>query len=335
MDREGNENAELVLELISFFRKARHEWVLSPRDVDFVDKFCRHHVPTLAQVYLLLAQKASRMAHAWVPRDANANVVRVSRGTLEGDVRDLERSAVLVVENANYDWQMIEALANLLGCEDIVAAKKDNRLGVYNGGGKHGASQHAVEQVATFTRTKRVVLVIDSDSYRPGERTNNHNQADAVVSEGGHSHVLRFREMENYIPNRALARQAKNSGAHARMAKRLESLKQLTAEQRAHFDMKYGFKGKPRKGPESSNRKPRRSGKAGQTYQVPPQHRDLYDGVDERHLITLQEGFGTDLPAFFLQEVRKGGISERDLDGLALGAADELRSMLDKIRNVI
>ncbi|MFE6004515.1 hypothetical protein ACFQ65_12345 [Streptomyces sp. NPDC056450] len=333
-DGEGNENAELVLRLISFFREARHDWVLSPLQVDAVNEFFQRHVPTLAKVYLLLAQKASGM-HAWVPRDASAGVVRVTSETLNGDVRDLERSAVLVVENATYDWQMIEALAHLLGCEDIVDAKKRSRLDVYNGGGKDGACRHAVDQAARFTRIKRVILVIDSDSFYPGERTNNHDKAEVVMQEGGNIHVLNFREMENYIPNRVLARQPRNPGAQANMAKRLESLKKMSAEQRAHFDMKHGFQGKTKRGSEYSKKKPRRSGGVGKTYCVPPHQRDLYDGVDEQDLITLQEGFGTDLPKLFLQEVRNGGISERDLDGLKLGATQELRMMLNKIRSVI
>nr|WP_240449165.1 hypothetical protein [Streptomyces harenosi] len=333
-DQEGNENAELVLKLISFFREARHDWVLSPRDVDAVDEFCRRHVPTLAQVYLLLAQKASGM-NVWSPSGASSGVVRITRETLKDDVRDLERPAVLVVENALYDWQMIEALARLLGCDDVIDAKEGSRLDVYNGGGKDGAARYAVDQVARFARIKRVVLVIDSDSYHPGQRTENHNKADAVARAGGYSHVLSFREMENYVPNRVLARQAKNSAAHANMARRLESLKRLSAEQRAHFDMKYGFKGKPKKKSEESKKKPRHAGKVAKTYHVPPQHRGLYDGVDERDLINLQEGFGTDLPGLFLREVRNGGIAERDLDGLELGATEELRLMLRKIRNVI
>lgn len=230
---------------------------------------------------------------------------------------------------------MIEAVARLLGCEDIVASKEAGHLDVYNGGGKDGASRYAVDQVAKFSRIKRVVLVIDSDSFCPGERTNNHKQADFLVQKGGSSHVLSFREMENYIPNRVLARQPNNSVAQAAMAKRLESLKKLSAEQRAHFDMKYGFKGKVKKRLESSRGKPRRSGKVAKTYHVPPNHRGLYDGVGERDLIILQEGFGTDLPGLFLQEVQRGGISEKDVDGLALGATSELRLMLEKIRSVI
>ncbi|MFF7792226.1 hypothetical protein [Streptomyces sp. NPDC007991] len=334
-DREGSENAELVLKLISFFREARHDWVLSPRDVDTVHEFCQRHVPTFAQIYLLLAQKASGMAHAWAPRGASAGVVRVTGETLKDDVRDLERSAVLVVENATYDWQMIEALANLLGCKDIVEAERNNRLDVHNGGGKDGACRLAIDQVAKFSRIKRVVLVIDSDSYRPGERTDNHNKAAAVGTEGGLSHVLRFREMENYIPNRVLARQARKSSAQARVSQRLESLKKLSAEQRAHFDMKHGFRGKSIRESRDSKRKPRSSGKVGTTFHVPHNHSNLYDGVETRDLIILQEGFGTDLSSLFLQEVKAGGISEKDLDGLGLGATQELRLMFEKIRNVI
>ncbi|BFP52600.1 hypothetical protein SCMC78_24070 [Streptomyces sp. CMC78] len=334
-DNEGYENAELVLKVISFFRETRHEWVLPPQHVDSVSDFLQRHVPTFAQVYLLLAQKASGLAHAWAPRGTSADVVMVTGETLADDVRDLGRPAVLVVENATYDWKMIEAVARLLGCEDIVASKEAGHLDVYNGGGKDGASRYAVDQVAKFSRIKRVVLVIDSDSFCPGERTNNHKQADFLVQKGGSSHVLSFREMENYIPNRVLARQPNNSVAQAAMAKRLESLKKLSAEQRAHFDMKYGFKGKVKKRLESSRGKPRRSGKVAKTYHVPPNHRGLYDGVGERDLIILQEGFGTDLPGLFLQEVQRGGISEKDVDGLALGATSELRLMLEKIRSVI
>ncbi|QIQ06848.1 hypothetical protein HA039_12055 [Streptomyces liangshanensis] len=328
---QGDENAELVLKLIAFFREARHEWVVSPHDVEAVQTFLQRHVPVLAQTYLLLAQKAS-MAQAWAPNSYTTGVVKVTGETLLGDIRDLERQAVLVVENAIYDWQMIEALARLLGCEDVIDAKEGNRLSVYNGGGKDGAIRHAVDQAAKFFRTRRVVLVIDSDSFHPADRTDNHEKADAAAHEGVSSHVLGFREMENYIPNRVLARQPRKVAGFSFMAKRLEALKNLSPEQRAHFDMKHGFKGKPQKG---ANRKERRSKKVGTTYFVPERHGDLYGDVAERDLIVLQEGFGTDLPSLFLEEVLRGGISERDLDGLGTRAAQELRSMFEIIRSVI
>lgn len=330
-DRQGDDNAELILRLIAFFREARHEWAISPRDVDAVHTFLERHFPVLAQSYLLLAQKAS-MAQAWAPHGGTAEVVRVAGETLMADIRDLERPAVLVVENATYDWQMIEALARMLGCEDVIEAKEGSRLGVYNGGGKDGATRHAVEQAAQFSRTKRVVLVIDSDSFHPTDRTGNHEKAEAVAHEGVSAHVLSFREMENYIPNRVLARQPKRAVGKSSMAKRLESLKTFAPEQRAHFDMKHGFKGKPKT---RSGRKGRHSGKVGTTYVIPPRHGDLYDEVAEQDLITLQEGFGTELPRLFLDEVMRGGISERDLDGLGLGAKQELRSMFETIRGVI
>ncbi|MFD8639139.1 hypothetical protein ACFV14_02395 [Streptomyces zaomyceticus] len=329
--RQGDENAELILKLIAFFREARHEWAISPRDVDAVYAFLERHLPVLAQSYLLLAQKAS-MAQVWAPHGGTAGVVRVAGETLTADIRDLERQAVLVVENAIYDWQMIEALARLLGCEDVIDAKAGSRLGVYNGGGKDGAIAHAVDQAAQFSRTKRVVLVIDSDSFHPMDRTGNHLKAEDAAREGVSAHVLRFREMENYIPNRVLARQPKKGVGMSSMAKRLESLKTFSPEQRAHFDMKHGFKGKPQKG---ADQKGRHSKKAGITYFIPPRHGDLYDEVAEPDLITLQEGFGTDLPGLFLQEVMRGGISERDLDGLGPGAKQELRSMFETIRGVI
>ncbi|WP_060178787.1 hypothetical protein [Streptomyces sp. IMTB 1903] len=329
--RQGDENAELILKLIAFFREARHEWAISPRDVDAVHTFLERHLPVLAQSYLLLAQKAS-MAQAWAPHGGTTGVVRVADETLTADVRDLELPAVLVVENAIYDWQMIEALARLLGCEDVIDAKEGRRLGVYNGGGKDGATRHAVDQAAQFSRTKRVVLVIDSDSFHPTDRTGNHEKAEAAACEGVSAHVLSFREMENYIPNRVLARQPKRTIGMSSMAKRLASLNTFSPEQRAHFDMKHGFKGKPQKG---ADQKGRHSGKAGTTYVIPPRHGDLYDEVAEQDLITLQEGFGTDLPSLFLQEVMRGGISERDLDGLGPGAKQELRSMFETIRGVI
>ncbi|MFC6596158.1 hypothetical protein [Kitasatospora paranensis] len=330
-DRQGDENAELILKLIGFFREARHEWVISPHDMDVVRAFLERHVPVLAQIYLLLAQKAS-MAQAWAPHGGTSGVVTVAGETLAADLRDLERPAVLVVENAVYDWQMIESLARLLGCEDVIDAKEDSRLGVYNGGGKDGATRHAVDQAAQFSRTKRVVLVIDSDSFHSTDRTGNHEKAEAAAREGVSSHVLSFREMENYISNRVLARQPKKAVGMSSMAKRLTSLKNFSPEQRAYFDMKHGFKGKSQRGPDQ---KGRHSGKAGATYVIPPRHGDLYDQVAEQDLITLQEGFGTDLPGLFLQEVMRGGISERDLDGLGPGAKRELQSMFEMIRGVI
>lgn len=333
-DRDGSEKAELVLRLISFFREARHDWALSPSDVDAVYEFCRRHVPTLAQAYLLLAQKAS-MAHFWAPHSSSSGTVKITSETLKDDVGDLERSAVLVVENAIYDWQMIEALARILGCSDVVQAKVDNRLDVYNGGGKDGAFRHAIDQIARFSRIRRVVLVVDSDRFHPGETTESHQRAGEMEDRGGHAHVLRFREMENYIPTRVLARQAKKTSSQAGMAKRLESLNRLSDEQRAYFDIKHGFKGKSTKGSRDARKKPRHPGKSGTTFHVPSQHRGLYDNVDERDLIALREGFGTDLPNLFLQEVQTGGVSEKDLESLGADATQELRLMLDKIRKVI
>lgn len=309
-------------------RSLRTMWIPS-------GSFFLQHVPTFAQVYLLLAQKASGKSYAWAPQEIGSGVVKVGGETLKSDVNDLERPALLVVENAFYDWQMIEALANLLGCGDIIQAKEANRLEVHNGGGKDGAARQAVELLAKFTRTKRLVLVIDSDSFHPEDQTDNHEKANIVERKGGHTHVLRFREIENYIPNRVLARQARKSSAQAGMAKRLESLKSLSADQRAHFDMKHGFRERSTGNFAGTERKPRHSGKVGRTFHVPRQHCGLYDDVPEQDLIILCEGFGTDLPGLFLREVRAGGISEADLDGLGLEATQELRSMFGKIRKVI
>ncbi|WP_424211883.1 hypothetical protein ACN20G_07160 [Streptomyces sp. BI20] len=330
----GAEDVDRVFKLISLFRESRHEWQLSPLECEAVDRFFRVNFPSLAPVYQEVAAKSSA-AGVWLPTRNAAEVVRVTGDTLLDDVLDLGRPAVLVVENAIYDWQMIEAIARILGFEDIIEAKEFFRLEIYNGGGKHGASVHAVEQAGKFARTKRVVLVLDGDSYHPDEPSPNFGYGAAVVREGGDSHVLIFREMENYIPNRVLARQPKIANLQAKQSKRLDSLKRLSVEQRAYFDMKNGFRGKGKNPPSFSERKPRHAHGSRGAYSINPRHLDLYANVAESDLIILREGFGVELPGLFLREVKLGGVIEKDLESLGPGASRELRSMLEKIRSVI
>ncbi|MFC3999033.1 hypothetical protein ACFOVU_24155 [Nocardiopsis sediminis] len=332
---DDDECYESLLQLILFFRDVRHEWVISPLDVDTVSNFFDRNLSApLAQTYSAIVKKASRAGYTWAPVEDRRPVLRVARGTLEEDVEDLRRPAVLVVENRKYDWMFISAVAKLLGMEDILRAEDANLLDVRNGGGADGAVSEAVDQVRRFTRTKRVVLVIDSDRYRPGERTKNHTRAESVADAGGYAHVLEFRELENYVPNRVLARQARRRG-HAHMSTRLQALKKLTHVQRAHFDMKNGFKEQQAGTAGWAERKSTSTGDPSAAYHIPRQHGDLYHGVNEGTLITLRKGFGTSLPKLFLDEVGIGGISEKDLDGLGLNATEELRKVLDTILDII
>lgn len=321
---------EPLLKLILFFRDTKHEWVLSPLDVDIVSGFFeRNFSDARAQSYRRVVEKASMAGVTWASEQDRRPVLRIAKDTLEEDLGDLHRPAVLIVENSTYDWMFISAVAGLLGAEDVLRAEQSDLLDVRDGGGADGAVSQALHQVRRFGRTKRVTLVIDSDRFRPGERTKNHAGAEDVVREGGRTHVLEFRELENYVPNRVLARRR----GPADMAKRLESLKKLTHEQRAHFDMKFGFRGK--KSSPQTGMKPRHAENPRPGYSVPAQHGGLYEGVSEEDTVVLREGFGKDLSQFFLKEVEAGGISEKDLDGLGPGATEELRSMLGKIRDVI
>lgn len=319
-----------LIKLILFFQDARHEWVLSPLHVDTVSRFFeRNFSASRAQTYRGIVEKASMAGFTWAPEEDRRPVLRIARGTLEEDIGDLHRPAVLVVENSTYDWMFISTVATLLGAEDVLRAREADLLDVRDGGGADGAVSQSLDQVRRFARTKRVTLVIDSDRFRPGERTKNHEGADHVAQEGGRTHVLEFRELENYVPNRVLARRK----GPAEMARRLASLKKLTPEQRAHFDMKFGFRGK--KGSSQANGKQRQAKNPRPGYSVPEQHGDLYEGVSEQDLVELREGFGKDLSQFFHEQFRAGGITVKDLDGLGLGATEELRNMVDRIRDVI
>ncbi|RCG31382.1 hypothetical protein DQ384_11790 [Sphaerisporangium album] len=123
-------------------------------------------------------------------------------------------------------------------------------------------------------------------------------------------HVLELREAENYIPNRLL--QAKKPYREA--SQRLKFFKKLTKEQRGHFDMKLGF------------------GKSGE---VPENQKSLFDGLPDKVVSGLKQGFGADVIKLF-QDVAAHRITEADFDrDLGSDAATELRSILTLLRQIV
>ncbi|MES0832161.1 hypothetical protein [Nocardiopsis tropica] len=308
-------NAADVIRLFDLFIRGVHAWAPDISQIEDVDSFFGTHVPMMRQTYRSLAEKAVS-ASPWQPANT-APAVRVTVETLTDHVHDLSVPAVLLVENNASDKSFLQAIAMVLDGDDILTAIGERTLDIRNGGGKDDAGRQAHEAVDEFRRLPRVALLLDSDRMRPGEMTKCHQIAERAREQGVVTHVLEFRETENYVPNRVLALAVRRGGATA-ASRKLTALKELSPDQRAHFDMKHGFRAQ-RGAPVVPHRA----------------HGDLYDGVPARTLVKLSEGFGSDLTKRMEAAATQGHVRRSDLSSLGEGVVEELRGVLHMLRTIV
>jgi len=128
-------------------------------------------------------------------------------------------------------------------------------------------------------------------------------------------HVLELCEAENYVPNRVLGNVGAGRDAKRDASRKLDLLKRLTPQQRAYFDMKKGFV-------------PSRDGQVIHNDQI-----SLFDGLDQRVVVGLRGGFGSDL--LKKMEEMSNNLAERDFASLGVDVVAELRTLLTKIASVI
>jgi hypothetical protein len=152
--------------------------------------------------------------------------------------------------------------------------------------------------------------LLDSDRLFPGHSTPAQQKAAYLLGKGIAVHVLERREAENYIPNRAIARH----GDRSQVSRKLAALKTLTTQQRAHFDMKRGFRqkeGGPPKAPQDK----------------------LFENLQPRVARELNDGFGNTMIECLKYDDRE--LSRTDFASLGDGVEDELERLLSMISRVV
>ncbi|GAA0377234.1 hypothetical protein Acor_30650 [Acrocarpospora corrugata] len=308
---DSSDHVEDIAELMRLFGRGRRDWVISAVAVACAETYFRQHLPGLSPIYQEMAMKAAT-AQSWTVDERPALLVTAQ--TAAADVADLRQAALLFVEDAISDRCFVLGLAHALDEADVVQAIEDGLLEIRHGGGKSRTFTLAAAELTRFARTHRVAALVDSDRMTPSERPGCEKSADSLRSRGGLVHVLMFREAENYVPNKVLAA----IRPYRESSKKLVALKELTCEQRAHFDMKRGF-------PE------RRSGEP----PVPKAHGTLYDGVSGQTIDRLRAGFGTDLTERLRREAEQGGLAESHFLCLGEGVVPELRELLAMLRKII
>jgi len=295
-----------LYDLLRCFSEGRHEWVTNAVVAVAVQEFLPNHLPQLAGTYAALARKAAVAVEAWTGTSQATEAVRVSRADLADLAEDLCQRAVIVVENQESDGYFLETVAHVLGHQRILTALQRRWVEIGHGGGSD-LMKTVMAAGDRFRRVIRVVAVLDSDRLIPRQRTGSHDKADTLRVMDIAVHVLDLREAENYVPDRVLA----GVGQPAEASARLTVLKQLTPEQRGHYDMKHGFT------------------KIHKSTQAVQAHEKLFPDLDHQARASLHAGFGSDL--LRRMHTCRDGLTEHDFAQLGADVVAELRALLATI----
>lgn len=231
---------EHIAFLIRYFSEGRHEWIVGMPQLSAIEDYFREQVPKRAEVWIALARKAT-VSEVWTAGPARPDGMTITRKSLADDVHDLGLAARVVLENGDGDGDFVLAIAYVLGAERITKAKERHWLKFVHGGGSGEVPKVVRREHEEFRRTIRVTFLLDSDRMTPEERSKHEAAVEELRDVGIHGHVLRYREIENYVPNRVLAAATVPRPREVPLTERIDSLKTLTCDQRAHFDMKKGF----------------------------------------------------------------------------------------------
>ncbi|MEV5570208.1 hypothetical protein AB0L06_09165 [Spirillospora sp. NPDC052269] len=307
---------ELIAALVRYFAVGRHEWRVDVSHLPLAEGYFREHVPKRAPTWSDLARKGL-VSGAWTSHTSGRGAVTVTRETLEDHVHDLGLAARLVVENREADGAFVLALAHVFDPGRLVEAVERGWLKIVQGGGSGEVPKVVRNEQEEFRRRSRVTFLLDGDRLTPGVRSKHQAVADELREVGAQGHVLRFREVENYIPNRVLA--AVSVPAPRRgLDERIKCLKTLTHDQRAHFDMKKGFADRKR-----------------ERVEIHSEQQELYGSLPESIQVGLRLGFGDGLTILLLREAEAGKITESDFDALGPAVCDELRAILNLLYEIL
>ncbi|WP_157099532.1 hypothetical protein [Microbispora sp. ATCC PTA-5024] len=306
---------ELIITLMRLFVEDRHQWFVNPDDIDDVVAYFLEHAPTKAIVYSDLARK-SLVAQSR-PAPVFSAPLKVLSESLADHVADLSRPARVVVENRTADGAFIVAIAHVFAAADILRAHTEGWFEFVQSGGSGEIHKVVLAELGTFRKVARVTFLLDSDRGTADQVSKYEKVLSDLQKLGIKGHVLKYREMENYIPNRALAAIPWPKRKQSKLSARITCLKGLTPEQRAFVDIKHGFSR------EKSNNWPR---------QIEAAREKMYPAKVRRE---LSSGFGDGLSELLQQEAATGKIAAADFDSLGPGTCDELRALLALIRDII
>jgi hypothetical protein len=299
-----------IMMLLQCVQEGRHFWVADEDAIPIVESYLRDNVPHLADAYISLAKKGL-VGIQWVGAMERPSIVAIQAADLDDIAHDLARSAVLVVEDKASDGSFIRALCQIFGAARLLEALSQGWIEIRHSGGSGRLPMVAEEEVENFKHCVRVAVLLDSDRLIPGEQTPAHGNAEKLRSIGAVVHVLELREIENYIPNRALAAFKPMHIA----SYRLRHLKRLTSDQRGVYDMKKGF------GPASGSAK------------VHPRQSGVFGMLDPETMRGLRAGFGDNIVT---QVVRMADtLTERDFRSIGVGIENEIIGLLQGIASVI
>ncbi|SEF58079.1 hypothetical protein SAMN04489712_101493 [Thermomonospora echinospora] len=305
---ETDAHAEDVVLLLRYFKEGRHEWAIGPLLVDAVKVFVDRHVPVLAPAYKLLAEQAA-LRHTAYRTPSDPEPVRLAPDDIKEHVADLRKSAVVMVEDDATDGGFLKVIARVFDAADVLRAVDRGWLVIDHGGGAGGAFRRAEEKRKEFARLPRVAVVVDSDREMPDDPPKHETKISELRAKNVRVHVLRLREIENYIPDKCLYRLPSQQDDPARV----KALARLSKEQRAHFDMKNGF---------------------GKRSKVHPRQHALFGKLDPELRKDLGRGFGPNVIRCLLNHA--DALTEEDFRrDVGPDVPGELRAMLAMIREIV
>lgn len=311
------DHEEVAFQLTSVLRMfawGRHDWVILPGHVELAVAYVEQNDPAVLPITAELARKAS-VRNAWDNTDTAEGRVTVTKETLNDDWADLQRPAYVVVENEISDGAFLRAVCHVFEGSDIIEALDQGRAELTNGGGGGQVPDYAAQRAGRFRRTVRVALVLDSDRFYADQQTKSHDLAARVAEHGVRAHVLRLREIENYVPDRVL----ESLEPRHKYAAQVDAVKQLNPEQRGCLDMKKGF------GP----------GAGSKARSPHSKHKGLYDALPVRVRDALRVGFGQDLVHKPEAMARGSALATRDFGGEESDTSKELRALLGMLREIV
>lgn len=306
---------EPIIALMWMFVEGRHQWHVDPDGEAQILAYFEEHSPTKALAYADLMRKSV------VERGRSAPPVneplRVTSANLYDHVTDLNRPAKIVVENEGGDGSFIRAIAHVFEAPDLLRALKEGWLEFAYGGGGGEVPKVVHTECERFRRVPRVAFLLDSDRGTAGHSSKNEAAGRALNDLGVPGIVLKFREVENYVPTRILAAVPVSRRQHSDRDVRLRCLRELLPEQRGFVDIKHGFaKEKPGLWPPH----------------IVADREILYSPTIR---INLRDGFGERLAELLEREAAAGNVRAADFDSLGPGVCDELRALLALIEAIV
>lgn len=223
-----------VIRLLDLVSEQRHEWRPTLPVADAAERFVRENAPN-TRALVELVQKC--LVEAASPAPAAGTPVRVTAAELRQLVDDLQRPAVVVVEDALTDGDFLLAVARAFGRSRVVTALSRKWLVFAHAGGVGRMRDFVAMHRADFSvlGQLRVAAVLDSDRSIPRQRTRSHDFAEQVAAQGCAVHVWELRHVESYVPTVVWLRHFPDQD------EKIGMLLTMRPDQRGYIHMKRGL----------------------------------------------------------------------------------------------